>query len=158
MIEHSMTEAHASSYYCAVLFLDLDGFKAVNDKYGHRAGDQVLRETGRRLQDCVRHSDQVARLGGDEFIVLLNSIKKHSDAEVIAQKIVEIIHAPFPLENGASVQLSTSIGIAIYPGDAVNADELISRADEAMYAVKHREKNGYAFSCDLKESQKPNVA
>ncbi|GGP19580.1 sensor domain-containing diguanylate cyclase [Silvimonas iriomotensis] len=131
----------------AVFFLDLDGFKAVNDRFGHDAGDDVLTTFGRRLQACVRKTDAVARLAGDEFTILLEDLQNPQlDATRVAQKIVQAMQQPFDLGEH-QITLSTSIGIALHlPGEPVNAEALLTAADAAMYAVKQSTKNGYRFA------------
>ncbi|NDY41431.1 EAL domain-containing protein [Dissulfurirhabdus thermomarina] len=119
----------------AVLFLDLDGFKQVNDTFGHPAGDRVLREVGRRLLQCVRPGDTVARLGGDEFTVLVDGIRHIRDATRVAERIQRALEAPFPLGD-RRVRVSASIGIAFGGQGAARAEDLIRDADMAMYRAK----------------------
>ncbi len=128
----------------AVMFLDLDGFKAVNDTLGHHAGDELLKVVAERLSAQVRASDTVARLGGDEFVVLLDD--PHGEAEVIniAERIVATINGPVDL-SGHSVRIGVSIGIVTYPSPDVASDELIQCADAAMYDAKRLGKNRYRF-------------
>lgn len=121
----------------AVLFIDLDNFKPVNDHYGHAAGDAVLQQVSARLTAAIRDSDAVSRHGGDEFLLLLNNIKHDRDAALFAGKLVQLLAQPYQLEQGM-VSLSASIGIAQYPLDADNAQALISCADAAMYRVKQQ--------------------
>lgn len=132
---------HAS---LALLFIDLDGFKKVNDIHGHHIGDVLLSQVSERLRLCVRESDTLARLGGDEFTVILNDTRERDDVARVAQKIVESIAQPFDLE-GISVQIGASIGIARYPEDAPSKGTLLIVADKAMYAAKAAEKNTYRF-------------
>lgn len=124
----------------AVLFIDLDGFKQVNDLLGHRAGDAVLIEASRRLAGCIRKSDTLARLGGDEFIVIFSALKQQSSVERISDKILKVISRPFNVM-GKQVELSASIGIAMFPEHGLDGDSLISRADTAMYDAKEIGKN-----------------
>ncbi|MCP5358944.1 MAG: diguanylate cyclase [Pseudomonadales bacterium] len=119
----------------ALLYLDLDKFKEVNDLYGHATGDQLLREVARRLLGCVRESDTVARMGGDEFVLLLSSIISPHDARTVAAKIRAVLAAPFELETHR-LCIAPSIGIAVYPEDGDNEQALLHYADEAMYASK----------------------
>lgn len=128
----------------AVLFLDLDGFKAINDMYGHDVGDALLRETARRLVACVRESDTVARLGGDEFTVILSNAKERSSIERVVGGLVESIAQPFILD-GRNCSVSVSIGIALYPENAGTAEQLVKQADAAMYMAKQGGKNSYRF-------------
>jgi diguanylate cyclase (GGDEF)-like protein/PAS domain S-box-containing protein len=124
----------------AVLFIDLDGFKQVNDALGHRAGDELLVEVGHRLGECIRKSDTLARLGGDEFIVILSSLKQQSSVERIADKILKAMSRPFNL-GGKQAEVSASIGISMFPVHGLGGDSLISHADTAMYDAKEIGKN-----------------
>ncbi|MGR9044262.1 MAG: diguanylate cyclase domain-containing protein [Gammaproteobacteria bacterium] len=128
----------------AVLFIDLDGFKAVNDTLGHKAGDLLLKEVARRLQACVRKSDTVARFGGDEFIVLLNSLHRLESVEVVAKKILSTIEQPMTLADNAAT-IGSSIGIAIFPDHSEDTEKLVNYADDAMYLIKKSGKNTYSF-------------
>ena len=121
----------------ALLFLDLDKFKQVNDTLGHDAGDELLQQVAARIRRELRDSDTVARVGGDEFTVILPDVVQAQDAETVARKIVAALTAPIRLERqGRSVEIGTSIGIALYPTDAEDADALVSAADAAMYSAK----------------------
>ncbi|BAV33779.1 hypothetical protein SCL_1471 [Sulfuricaulis limicola] len=124
-----------------VLYLDLDGFKAINDDLGHAIGDQLIEKTARRLEHCVRKGDMVARVGGDEFIVLLQDVVS-SDVSKIAEKIIENLSKPLMLAD-RSLSITTSIGVATYPHDGVDINALIHSADIAMYEAKRNGKNGY---------------
>lgn len=126
----------------AVLFLDLDGFKEINDKHGHEAGDAVLQEVAKRLTDCVRHSDTVSRLGGDEFTLILQEIKDYEAVVPIADKILSVLAQPFRIQDSIN-RVTASIGIALSPDDGQSAEELLKRADTAMYHAKHQGKNAY---------------
>jgi diguanylate cyclase (GGDEF)-like protein len=128
----------------AVLFIDLDGFKAVNDNLGHKAGDKVLQEVANRLRESVRDSDTVARMGGDEFTILLNGIECAADVGVVAEKILAALEQPILLEDQVA-KVGASIGIAIFPDDSDDSEKLISYADGAMYEIKKTGKNAYAF-------------
>ena len=128
----------------AVLFLDCDRFKHVNDTLGHAIGDQVLRSVAKRLSTCVRESDTVSRHGGDEFLILLSEIDQPEDAEAIAQKIVTSIAEPH-LIAGHELQLTASVGIALYPEDGQDAQSLVMRADTAMYYAKNTGRNRVGF-------------
>jgi len=135
----------------AVLFLDLDGFKTVNDTWGHDAGDLVLREVARRLRSAVRETDTVARIGGDEFLLIITdlqpSVTGEEKAEIaeIAGKTVRLVAQPYVVGDSEAA-IGASVGIALYPGDGESADSLIKQADEAMYEVKKHGKNGFAFA------------
>ena len=128
----------------AVLFIDLDGFKEVNDRLGHAAGDDILRNAGRRLKEAVRPHDNVARLGGDEFIVILEEIRQESDAAHVAERVLHAFKEIFRVRQGVA-SIGTSIGISIFPNDAKDAGALLQNADIAMYAVKTRGKHYYQF-------------
>jgi diguanylate cyclase (GGDEF)-like protein/PAS domain S-box-containing protein len=132
----------------ALLFLDLDGFKAVNDSYGHQLGDLLLKAVAQRLTGCLRGSDTIARLGGDEFVVLLPAIPGAQDVARVAQKILDTLSQNFILE-GKVIPITTSIGISIYPSDSQDIDTLITHADMAMYEAKEFGKNCYAFACKI---------
>ncbi|MFC5568708.1 diguanylate cyclase domain-containing protein [Lysobacter yangpyeongensis] len=134
--EH-MQRAAQSGGGLAVLYLDLDGFKAANDRCGHGAGDQVLREVAQRLQQSLRHGDLVARIGGDEFVVLLPGCSDAADAGAIADTLRARLQPPYTLPDGP-LQLDASVGIACYPGDGRDLDTLLANADRAMYADKRQ--------------------
>ena len=128
----------------ALLYLDLDGFKEVNDRYGHPEGDLLLQEAGRRLESCVRASDTVARLGGDEFTVILTDFLRYTHIEVLAREILAELARPFRIQ-GKELRISCSIGITVYPHDATSPDELIRNADQAMFVAKKAGRNRYNF-------------
>lgn len=128
----------------AVLFLDMDKFKDINDSYGHDVGDMLLVEAARRLQTCVQSGDIVARLGGDEFTILLSQLNDVKQAESVAEMIQNQLQKPFDL-NGHVITLSCSIGIALFPQDGDTAEDLLKRADTALYSVKSVGRNGYAL-------------
>ena len=129
----------------AVLYLDLDGFKAVNDQFGHESGDMVLKAVAKRLQELVRTSDTVARLGGDEFVILLHNPDGTDALANIAERVILSISAPIACIDGVAT-VSTSIGIAIHPGPGSSPDLLLMQADQAMYRAKRSGKNTYRFS------------
>ncbi|MHB8533919.1 MAG: diguanylate cyclase domain-containing protein [Sulfuricaulis sp.] len=124
-----------------VLYMDLDGFKAINDAQGHRVGDQLIENTARRLEQCVRKNDLVARVGGDEFTILLRDITSF-DISKVAEKIIQVMTEPFAI-SGNNLCITTSIGVATYPQDGADANTLIHSADCAMYEAKRCGKNGY---------------
>jgi diguanylate cyclase (GGDEF)-like protein/hemerythrin-like metal-binding protein/PAS domain S-box-containing protein len=130
----------------ALLFVDLDGFKEVNDNFGHEIGDEVLRVTASRLAECVREEDTAARVGGDEFAVVVNGIENPGDAILVAEKIISSLSAPIRLGAGQECGIGASIGIAVYPENGVEIDRLLSAADSAMYAAKANGKNTYTLS------------
>lgn len=134
-LRQAIKNAHRSGLPLAVMFLDLDKFKEINDTLGHDKGDILLVEVARRLADCVRESDTVARLGGDEFTVLIPDLESDASAERVAQNIIAKFSSPFNLGD-EMVTASTSIGIAIYPTDAEDETSVLKCADEAMYCAK----------------------
>ena len=138
-----LREATRNGECFAVLFVDLDRFKAVNDTYGHAAGDHVLRAVAQRLGGSIRASDTVARYAGDEFIVVLRHIVKNDDVSRVAEKIVQVMEAPLYLEDGIELQVTVSMGLSFYPDDAADAATLLKHADEAMYAAKHLGRNNF---------------
>lgn len=144
-LDHSLAEARRSRQTSAVMFLDLDGFKAVNDAHGHEFGDLVLKLAADRIRGEIRETDTVARIGGDEFVVILSSLPENEIAERIAANLVEQLARPIFVED-QSVAISASIGIALYPKNGVTAEELIRSADNAMYRVKRAGKNGFGFT------------
>ena len=131
----------------AVMFIDLDGFKDVNDTLGHDAGDYVLKQVAKRLLSCVRETDTVARVGGDEFLIIATEINNPENAAQIAEKVIHLISQPI-IFNGRQAVVSVSIGIALFPDDSIDMDQLIKKADEAMYRVKKAGKNGFRFISD----------
>ena len=136
-MEQAMARAERHNQLLAVCMLDLDGFKPVNDTYGHGAGDEVLVALGKRLSEALRKSDFVARLGGDEFVLLVEDLEDLDDLANIMKKIEDTITAPIPLSNGKSVQIGASMGVALYPfGDTDTGDKLLRLADQAMYESK----------------------
>jgi diguanylate cyclase (GGDEF)-like protein/PAS domain S-box-containing protein len=128
----------------AVMFIDLDRFKLVNDTLGHVKGDELLQQAARRLKECLRRGDTLARQGGDEFTIVLPELRDRDDASMVADKFLECLQEPFDLD-GHAVHISASIGIAIYPAHGESIDELLRHADIAMYQVKGQGKNGHAF-------------
>jgi len=137
----AMARAQRNVQDMAVLFLDLDGFKAINDTHGHEAGDELLRQFAARIGSCVRKTDMVARLAGDEFVVILERLVTENDASEVAHKILHGMSTNFDLGK-ATVTLSSSVGIALFtPSDTQTPDELLHAADQAMYAAKRAGKN-----------------
>ena len=144
-VTSGIARARRNGHQLAVLFIDLDNFKEVNDTLGHHIGDRLLQVTASRLQRCLREGDGVARLGGDEFVVDLPIISRNHEAAVIAEKILEVLRAPFMLDDYA-LQVSASIGISLYPNDGDDVETLMHTADSAMYLAKKQGRNNFKFS------------
>jgi diguanylate cyclase (GGDEF)-like protein len=143
-LNQAMTRASRDKASFAVLYIDLDDFKIVNDTFGHDAGDALLREAAKRITACVRNSDTVARMGGDEFTVIISNARTQNSVERVAKKIVANLANQFDL-NGKICSVSASIGIAFYPENGETAAQLVKVADDAMYAAKSSGKNCYRF-------------
>ncbi len=146
-INFAISQANRHSQKLAVMFLDMDRFKIVNDSLGHLAGDKLLQEIAKRLKRCIRNSDTLARVGGDEFNLMLADIKSRADVVNLADKIRTALEEPFVIE-GNEVYVTFSIGTAIYPEDGNNSETLIKHADMAMYNIKGKGKNGHEFFSD----------
>ncbi|OUQ89037.1 PAS domain S-box protein [Brevibacillus brevis] len=143
-LSKEMMQAKRFQSSLAVLFLDLDRFKDVNDSFGHDVGDMLLIEASKRLQACLKPGDVVARLGGDEFTIMQNQLQDRNEATALAEQIMYQLQRPFEMD-GHVFNVSCSIGIALYPQDGDNPEDLLKRADTALYTVKSRGKNGYDF-------------
>lgn len=143
-LEHALAQAKRYNWTLAVMFLDLDKFKEINDLYGHGVGDGLLQIISKRLLDITREDDTVSRHGGDEFLYLLMQIETKNDINLIANKIINSIQQPCHLE-GENIVINPSIGISIYPKDGDSSEELIKSADKAMYQAKHK-KSGFAYA------------
>ncbi|MDA8384300.1 MAG: EAL domain-containing protein [Betaproteobacteria bacterium] len=143
-LEQAMARADRHQQKVALMFIDLDRFKRINDTMGHAAGDELLRTIASRLRECVRKEDTVARLGGDEFTVLVEEIRDGADAASLADKIILAAGQPLAID-GKDITTSASIGIALYPEDAPNAEDLVRAADAAMYRAKERGRGNYQF-------------
>ncbi len=139
-LKHEVKKVHREGLMLALLFIDLDRFKEVNDTLGHKLGDQLLVEAARRIAASVRESDTAARLGGDEFAVILSEMADPSSVDRIVESILHTLIAPFQIGN-EKVYLSTSIGITVYPNDATRIDDLLKHADQALYAAKSAGRN-----------------
>jgi len=141
-LEIEIKRAQRKKKQLAVLFIDLDGFKRVNDTYGHDAGDELLVQVAHRLKHTIRSDDLVGRVGGDEFVVLLGEMNAQKDVILVAHKVVEAMSMPFTLSS-TEVQIGASVGIALYPDHAQDADSLVKCADNAMYIAKNGGKNNF---------------
>jgi diguanylate cyclase (GGDEF)-like protein len=139
-LRQALAAARRNRHRVALLYIDLDRFKPVNDAYGHAVGDQLLREAAVRMRLCVRESDTVGRFGGDEFVVLLPHIDSGHDAELVAEKIRLALAESFQID-GLRLDVSSSIGIAVYPEHGADDVSLLLHADGAMYAAKHGGRN-----------------
>ncbi len=144
-LEHALDRAKRHEEHMALLFLDLDRFKTVNDSLGHPAGDELLIEVARRIRKRLRDEDTLARLGGDEFVILLEQLGEAQEAAVVAQSVLQVLGAPIHLSGGHEVFIGASIGISLYPDDAEDATRLVSSADAALYLAKEQGRNTYCF-------------
>jgi diguanylate cyclase (GGDEF)-like protein/PAS domain S-box-containing protein len=143
-LNHAISLCHRRRKKMAVLFLDLDRFKHINDTLGHEIGDRLLQSVAQRLLGCVRRSDTVSRQGGDEFVILLSEVNQSQDAGVGAEKMLQALSAPHFI-NGHELRITASIGIVVYPDDGLDADVLLKHADFAMYHAKDQGRNNYQF-------------
>ncbi|NHZ93207.1 EAL domain-containing protein [Massilia sp. CCM 8733] len=143
-LEHDILRCRREGTRVAILFIDLDQFKEVNDTLGHQQGDVLLVDAARRISACVRDSDTVARLGGDEFTVILPQLNETGSVGAIAQKILDVLQAPFALGQ-EHAYISASVGITLYPDDARDIDDLLKHADQAMYAAKDAGRNRFSY-------------
>lgn len=146
-LEHAIHLANREKSAFALMFIDLNGFKQVNDNFGHDAGDAIIRICADRLNSCMRRSDSVARIGGDEFTLLLSHIDNHTDVAHIAEKIIALISEPAEI-NGYELVVGCSIGIAVYPHAGRDAESLLKNADMAMYKAKQEEGSSFCFFTD----------
>jgi diguanylate cyclase (GGDEF)-like protein len=152
-LNNAMLRSNRDNNPLAVMYLDLDGFKKVNDSYGHSMGDMLLREAAKRITSCVRETDTVSRMGGDEFTVILVGLNSTYANERAAKDIVEALARPFVL-NGKTCIVTASLGVAIYPIHAESPEQLVRIADAAMYVAKNSGKNCYRFA-EVPEDKKP---
>ncbi len=159
-LAQALAQAKRNGEQAAVLLIDLDGFKPVNDEHGHRAGDEVLRIIALRLKECVREVDTVSRYGGDEFVVVLSAVNRPRDAAVVAEKIIGAVAEPIPVlwvsQHGSrvpEVKVGCSIGISMFPQDGAQPDALIRRADAAMYVAKSRGRGCLVFHAEPPSAQ-----
>jgi diguanylate cyclase (GGDEF)-like protein/PAS domain S-box-containing protein len=152
-ITQTLARSSRAQRHAAVLFVDLDRFKLVNDSLGHPAGDQLIRQVARRLETCIRAGDTVGRISGDEFAIVLADLARPEDAGAVAQKVLDALSRPFNLE-GSEAAVGASIGISVSPGDAQDAATLLRNADTAMYRVKKSTRNGFRyFTAKMNERQ-----
>jgi diguanylate cyclase (GGDEF)-like protein/PAS domain S-box-containing protein len=144
-LRHTIERARRDSTLCAVLFIDLDGFKAVNDTLGHEAGDELLQLAGNRMRQRLRDSDTLARLAGDEFVVVLDHLSAPEDAAQMAQALVEQLGVPFQMATGKESRIGGSAGISVFPTNGDDADSLIRSADVALYRAKAAGRGTWRF-------------
>ena len=156
-LKHAISRTKRHGTHIAVMFIDLDGFKQVNDTRGHAVGDDVLKAVADRLVHSVRESDTVARLGGDEFVVILEEVGGMRQIEPVARAVLTAVGQPIALRSDA-VSVTPSIGISLYPNDAANAEQLLLRADRAMYVAKNMGKNNLCFFSTLDAASHPQPA
>jgi diguanylate cyclase (GGDEF)-like protein len=158
-LENSLAEAARGSERLAVVFVDLDRFKTINDSLGHNVGDQVLTSIANRLRTAVRASDTVCRYAGDEFVLLLRHVVSREDVGRISEKLLHLLEAPLTLNDGSELHLTASVGVAFFPEDGEKPEELIRRADAAMYGAKGLGRNRYQFYlAQPEESQHQRIA
>ena len=129
----------------AAMYLDLDGFKQINDTWGHDAGDTLLRLVAARLVTAVRQEDTVARLGGDEFIIALWHVSGTGDAATVALKVIEAVSQPYDIK-GNTISITASVGVGIFPAHGEEVEKLMKSADRALFEAKHAGKNGYRIA------------
>jgi diguanylate cyclase (GGDEF)-like protein/PAS domain S-box-containing protein len=144
-MEQAIARSLRNGKMLAVCYVDLDNFKPVNDSYGHEAGDQVLIEAARRMEEPIRIEDTIARLGGDEFVLLLVDLETTAECEAVLRRIIASLASPFAITEGSVAELSASIGVALFPEDGRSTDELVRKADQAMYAAKQAGRNRVVF-------------
>jgi diguanylate cyclase (GGDEF)-like protein len=143
-LTQAITMAPRHSKKVAVLFLDLDGFKHINDSLGHPTGDKLLQSIAKRLVDCVRGSDTVSRQGGDEFVVLLSEVERSEDTAITARRMLQSVAEAHSIDQH-DLHVTTSIGVSVYPDDGIDAETLIKNADTAMYQAKENGRQSYQF-------------
>ena len=143
-LDHAISIASRQGYILAVLFLDLDRFKNINDSLGHHIGDRYLKEVSIRLKNVLRESDTIARIGGDEFLILLEAVEDVRYPSIVAEKLLDSIRQPVKLV-GQTLSISVSIGIALYPDDGTTSNKLIKNADSAMYLAKEKGKDHFQY-------------
>lgn len=154
-LEEYVKHARRVGSSIALLFIDLDYFKEINDRFGHEAGDSLLKQAAERINSCVRESDTAARLGGDEFTVILQDLHSHRQVEVVAENIRQRLSEPFHL-GPDTTQISASIGVSLSPQDAIYADDLVNLADVAMYASKNKGRNQFNFFSSAQKQKPPS--
>ncbi len=144
-LDGALARSRRMQHTGAVLFIDIDHFKQVNETHGHAGGDEILREVGRRLSRRLRASDMAARFGGDEFVVLLEELSDIDDAGAVAQGIIELLERPVRLPDGTQTRISASVGVAVFQGDAIRPEDLVARSDEALFSAKRQGRARHIF-------------
>jgi len=144
-LEQSFACNYRNQTLLAVCYMDLDGFKPVNDTLGHAAGDELLKAVATRLRNILRAEDTAARLGGDEFVLLINNLENKEICQLALNRVMQQIQSPFIIQ-GKTVQIGASIGVSFYPEHGTNADQLLRTADQAMYAIKRTGKNNIFYA------------
>ncbi|MEN8188499.1 MAG: sensor domain-containing diguanylate cyclase [Thermodesulfobacteriota bacterium] len=146
-LKYAIIQARRKAGNLSLIFIDLDKFKPINDNHGHNAGDLLLKVVAKRLQNCIREADTVGRFGGDEFVVLLPTIEKSTDALEVAEKIHQALNRPFKVAGYPVMNISSSIGVAIYPEHGDDETQLAKNADAAMYLAKKRGRDNVVLFC-----------
>jgi len=147
-LTQAIASAHRHRTSLAVLFVDVDNFKHINDTQGHAIGDQLLKSIAQRLVACVRHSDTVSRQGGDEFLVLLSEVGRAKDAAVSADKVLAAVNTPHRIDND-DMHVTVSVGIGVYPEDGTDAETLLKSADTALFHAKAKGRNNQFFKPEM---------
>jgi diguanylate cyclase (GGDEF)-like protein len=157
-LEAAISKASQNNEQLAVIYVDLDRFKQVNDTFGHAVGDELLRQVSARLRRCVRHSDTVARIGGDEFSLLLPGLRDGCEANRVAESILQTFDSPFEIR-GVEMSVTCSIGISLYPADGLDAATLQRNSDTAMYRVKKNGRNSFrCYTAELRPVDEPMIS
>jgi diguanylate cyclase (GGDEF)-like protein len=156
-LETAMARCRRSGKLMALLYLDIDHFKAINDNLGHAAGDELLREFGQRLQKCMRASDTVARLGGDEFTVIMEDFASEENAERVMDKLMGVFGHPYEIA-GRDITATVSLGVTYFRGGELQPDGLVIEADAALYEAKRRGRDGYWIHQPQPASSSPRAA
>lgn len=143
--QHALALAKRNHTKIALMFVDLDGFKSVNDNHGHSYGDKLLIEIARRIASSVRAADTVCRIGGDEFLIMVEGLKDKEDVTEVASKVITNASRPLAIDDQV-INISASLGVSFYPDNGSSFESLLDQADRAMYGVKREGKNGYAYS------------
>lgn len=155
-LEHTLELAKRNNEKCALMFMDLDSFKSINDTYGHAAGDEVLKIVSQRMKARIRDTDTLARFAGDEFVIILSAVHHKNDITAVAKALVESMSEPCTLSNGTIIKTGVSIGISVYPDDGLQSAVLLELGDKALYRAKHDGRGRWKFFND-EENDLKNV-